>query len=511
MAQDIRQVTGQSDSLIEKRRGFHPFATMAEGLRMRRARRNTLDAVDAAARFGERESLDSAFATYAALPAAHKERVLLDLQRSLKLISYCPFEDAQKTARLSAIADFFSKAATLLPVDAEGERVTAPYKDAIRMLRDIVEREEFRNGSSSSHSDAILACSQALWELEYGNFGFWESRVRDPATRDYVITKLLEMPEAEDVTESGWYLLRNHLDEIGPAIAASASAKRDEFFASMFMDGDMKVAASAMRAAVCLESTPGELYGIAGELSQVPGMEGIAQSFTMIGRFKEQLSGVGEDRLLAAKHLAVYYADGMKNLQGLLEKTSREITAGVLEAEPHSQDHLKGLEVLVHMAAVGITPYSPDELGKMLGPYTGTRAAVAIYYNLTQNIMGFSPRGDLKAAASELEAARVNACFGDLSYVDDRQFDAAHELVLLYSTGRIYLVENGMIPKLAQEMVEIILEPAGESAESKDAQVGKANRVLDHMRQVGIDIQINHEPAISAEQGSGAIGGEAAE
>ncbi len=324
----------------------------------------------------------------------------------------------------------------------------------------------------------------------------------DTATRDYTITKLLEMPDSGDMTEHGWYLLRGNIDALGSSIARSPSPKKEDFFRSMLMDGDISVVKSALKAAICLERTPPDYYGIAGELSQINGLESLAQNFTMIGRFKEQLAGAGDDRLNAAKHLAVFYADGAKNLGDLLEKTAREMADEALHSNAGSQDHLKRLDALVTLASAGIASYSYDELKGLLSPLLNTRASVATFFNLTQNLMAFGQRQDLKNAAAELESARVNACFSDLSYADDRQFDAAMELVLLYSTGRMYLVQNGMIPHVAQDMVEILLEPSGENAEQKAEQVAKAQKVLDYMRSVGIDVQINQmpaEPSIQAE------------
>ncbi len=170
MASDVRTITGPVEAPQEKRRGFHPFASMAEGLRNRRARRDAFEALESAARFGERESFDEAVSLYTALPQKQKERVLLELQRSLKAVSYLPFEDEHKTRRLSVIADFFAKAASLLPTDSEGERITAPYQETIRILRETVEHDELRRSDNTSHSYAILACAKALWELEYGSF-----------------------------------------------------------------------------------------------------------------------------------------------------------------------------------------------------------------------------------------------------------------------------------------------------------------------------------------------------
>ncbi|MFH0884490.1 MAG: hypothetical protein V1861_02160 [Candidatus Micrarchaeota archaeon] len=494
MASEISKLTGHNETVQEKKRGFRPFAAMAEGLRMRKARRGTLEALETAMRFfGESECFGEAVSSFTALPKEQKERVLLEMQKSLKSVSYLPFEDEHKTRCVATIGEFFAKAAVLLPVDSEGERITAPYKETVRILKEIVERDELRRSGNPSHSRAILACAKALWELEYGNFSFWEGRALDSATRDYTITKLLEMPDTSDITEHGWFLLRKHLAELGTFIAKNPSPKKEDFFRSMLMDGDKSVVASALKCAVCMEQIPSDYYGIAGDLSKIPGLESAAQNFTMAGRFKEQLAGAGEDRLVAAKRLAVFYADGMVNLEELLDRTAREMVQEALYAVPGSQDRLKHLDVLVNFASVGIAPYSPGELIEMLGPLTTTRSAVATFYNLTQNLMAFSPRQDLKNTAAELESARVNSCFSDLSYADERQFDAANELVLLYSTGRVYLVENGMIAHLAKDMVEIILEPPGETKEQRDAQVGKAKNVIDNMRRVGIDVQINYE------------------
>jgi hypothetical protein len=93
---------------------------MAEGLRMRKARRGTLEAIESAMRFWESECFDEAVSSFTALPKEQKERVLLEMQNRLKSVSYLPFEDEHKTRRVSVIAEFFAKAAMLLPVDSEG-------------------------------------------------------------------------------------------------------------------------------------------------------------------------------------------------------------------------------------------------------------------------------------------------------------------------------------------------------------------------------------------------------
>jgi hypothetical protein len=490
MAQDIRTLTGETADVAEKRRGFHPFAAMAESIRNARARRSTIELFEAAMRFGERENIDEALASYIALPQKPKEQSLLHLQEALKRCSSLPFEDAAKTQRVTVIAELFAGAARMLPVDSEGERITAPYRDAIKAFRDIVEHDDLRLSGKEEHSGAILACVAALWELEYGSFKFWDARAHDSATQDYTITKLLEMPGSPDTDEHGWSLLRKDLAELGIAIAGNPSPKTEAFFRSMLFDGDKDVAKAALKGALYFGRIPEEFFDIAGDLTKVSGLESAAQNFIAAGHLKMLLEVEGENKMMALRQLASMYSRGMGHLAPMLKQTGREITESALAADDNLENRRRQLDALVYLASAGIMPYDGETLKRLLTPLLGSQGAAGAFYNLTGIILMKCEDAGLHKAVTQMESDRVNACIASLECADGKQFESSMELVRLLATGRDYLLKNGIIAHVMSEMVDVVSEPAGASEEEQNEQRRKAVGVLSELGKLGISVTL---------------------
>ncbi len=490
MAQDIKTLTGEAGLPKEGKRGFRPFAALAEGLRKRRERRCTISLLEDAVRFGEKDAFDEAMASFIALPQEQKERVMLEMQKALKSASYLPFESEEKTARVAAIAGFFEKAATALPVDSEGERIVAPYQETVRILKDVVEGTAFRSRANPAQGRATLACTRALWELEYGNFDFWEARALEHSTGQFAITKLLEMPDTGDYEAHGWFLLRKNLAQLGEQIARNPSEQRVAFFRAMLMDAENSVVKAALRDAVHLENIPPDFPGIAQDVLEIPELEDEARMFISATHALAKLQS--DEPYVSIAMLAMQYSDGARHLGPILERAGERMASDALDAKSGPK-RIRAMDTLATLAAAGITPCSPDTLVAILGPLTGSRELPTQFYGLTGNILFSGKKHEgLTQVAAKMESDRVNSCFTELGYADDRQFPAALELVSLFASGRMYLVTNGMIPEVAKEMAEIVLEPAGETKKEQDEQVRKAKFVLEAMRGAGIEIQFNY-------------------
>lgn len=489
-AQDIRTLTGEAAGVAEKRRGFHPFAAMAEGIRNAKARRSTIELFDMAMRFGERETIDDALASYTALPQKQREQTLLHLQEALKRCSSFPFEDAAKTQRVTIIAELFAGAARMLPVGADGERVVAPYSAAVKAFRDIVEHDDLRISGKEGHSGAILACVAALWELEYESFKFWEARAHDSATSTFTITKLLEMPGVPDTDEHGWPLLRKDLNELGIAIAGNPSLKTEAFFRSMLFDGDKDVVKAALKGALYFNRIPEEFFDIAGDLAKVKGLESAAQDFIAAGHLKMLLEVEGENRMMALRQLAFKYSRGMEHLAPMLDQAGREIAALALFPGTTEENRLRQLDALVYLASAGIMPYDGETLKRLLTPLLGSQGAAGAFYNLTGIILMKSEDAGLHMAVTQMESDRVNACIASLECADGKQFDASMELVRLLATGRDYLQKNGIIAHVMNEMVDVVSNPGGASEAEQDEQRHRAVGVLHELGKLGIGVTL---------------------
>ncbi|MCI0504038.1 hypothetical protein L0Y65_04975 [Candidatus Micrarchaeota archaeon] len=488
MAHDIKTLTCEAGPAGDKRRGFHPFASMAEGIRNARAKRSAIELFDSAMRFGEKEGIDEALASFAALAPKQREGALIYLQDSLRSCSDLPFENECKTRRVTVIAKLFEGAAKTLPVDSEGERIVSPYHDAILMLKNVVENDDLRISGKGEHAGAMLACVKALWELEYGNLKFWDARTRDSATSAYAITKLLEMPDCGEFGEHGWSLLRDNLDALGISIAATGSPKAVPFFRSMLMDGDKSVVNAALKGALYLEPVPAEFFDMAGDIAKIPGLEGPASDFIAAGHFKMILEPESENGLMAMRQLAYMHFGGMEHLAPMLATVGREIMHSALASNGDEAKRIKKIEALLHLGAAGIMPYDGEKLARLLSPLVDSPGAAGTLYNLTGIIIMKSADAGLVQAAKRIETERMNARVAEIDCADTRQFDAALELVRLLATGRSYLLESGIIGRVMNEMVDVAYRPGGPSEAEKAAQRRGAVGVMRELAKFGMGV-----------------------
>ncbi|MEW6036102.1 MAG: hypothetical protein AB1529_05805 [Candidatus Micrarchaeota archaeon] len=470
----------------EKKR-WRPFSGLVEGLRTRKARRKAISLAESAIRSGEAEDLSDALESYSALPDKRKAETLLYLQKRLKSASSFTYESPQKVRTLTVIADFFAEAAKSLPKDAEGALITAPYSRTISLLKGAVEKKDLYKSGDETHAQAVLSSVKALWELEYGYIPFWEERLSDPDSRKFTIRKMLGMEPAEKFEDHGWYFLMRNIDTLAVDIGQSDSPAKHGFFLSMLAGSEPAVIRAALRGAAYLDSD-GELRDMAKELLAIDALSEAAGEFLLVCDLKDRLSKDGADRYGAALGLADLYANGAKHLKPMLDNMCAGLVGSAM-SEQDGREKVRLLDAISDMALLGIAPYSPGTLQELLEPVVGSKEAMGAYYTITGALI---ERGNgLSPSAAALEQRRIMLALEALQFADDRQFDAAMELITLYRHGRSNLV-NAMV-QIAEDMVDVKFNPGGQSEGEKAGQKNKAESVIRALGSVGVRVNIEVE------------------
>ncbi len=465
MAQDLRTLNSTAGKEGETKRGFRPFSAISESLQGRRARLDAVSLLESAVRHGDQEAYGEAVGAFIALPAKQREKMLLEAQKLVAAASIRTFESPERTGEITALAIFFRDAAKMLPVDEEGEKLTGPYSDAIGAFIKVANAKRSSNGSRILQDTAALACTEALWALDYGGSQFWSERLSDYATRDFAIKSLLEMPETADFNDHGWSLLKKELGPLAVGIARSPSPQKADFLRLMLADSDPAVMEAAVKSVMFLMPAPDDIF------------------------------------------------KGVSDLKPVLERVGKALALQAVSSENEPARAAEAVDGLITLALNGITPYGGAEFRRMMSPLTGSPEGRKYLFALTGVILTNASRAkalrlrgkpldgteaaapaeaqdDLEEAATEVESAAVNLCIGNLQYCDDRQFVAAMELTGLLASGRHYILRNGMMAYAMGEMVDVAFRPAGKSEGERSEQRKKALGVLAAMSALGLSVSL---------------------
>ena len=198
----------------ERKRGTGPFTGLVEKIRGGRERSRTLSMLGASLRRGGEggPEFEAALAQFKELSDEDRGRVLGEVAELFIPHSSFTFETPEKVAAVTVLSVFVAEAAAAMPKDQLWDAGAGSRKGLVRALTAISRDDSFCRENDPAHASAKLAAAVALWELGYTDHPFWEDRLRSPATRDFTITKMLEMPETTDFKEHGWHLLRKNLD-----------------------------------------------------------------------------------------------------------------------------------------------------------------------------------------------------------------------------------------------------------------------------------------------------------
>ncbi|MDD5171591.1 MAG: hypothetical protein PHF60_00990 [Candidatus ainarchaeum sp.] len=237
---------------------------MFEGLRKRKEAKRVLSLVTSAISQPNGQSaasLKEATEIFKTLEVEYQDKALLKIKTLLESSTNYPFENGNPR-KLHIISDFLTAIAPSLPKDESGNLARGPQESLIPLLANVADYYD-PEGKCKEHPEVVLACTQALWGLEYGFYDFWKTQATNPVTQEFVVTQMLEMPhvEGQDPKAHGWYLLKDTLAQIAPALAASSSPKKIEFLDSIMEDKDptiMKLVAG-LRVPMSMDDIPKKL------------------------------------------------------------------------------------------------------------------------------------------------------------------------------------------------------------------------------------------------------------
>lgn len=493
----------------KEKRGFSLFGGLREGIVRRRSLKEALSLLAEATDANEPERLARALEAFRALPQKEQGQVMLKAQSRVRLHSISPFERQESLTTITVLAGFFYEAAKTLPRGPDGERDTAPYEKARAALRSVVEKSEFKKRGDGSHDAAVLACTMALWELELGSFQFWEDRLLDPITRNYTMTKLLEMEPTENPKEHGWHLLMEHLQSLGPEIALCGSRKKADFLAAALNAPDRQIVKSAMASAFYLDVPDLEVSAIISSKETEPGMRESVGLFLEAMHLKAKWLG-GEDRFIAghrlielshdAKYIVPFlYQMGADALKSALEACGDESPEGIRRGE-------MPIIMLTALAANDIYPYDAESLGKVLGSIVGLGQAARAFYAWTGAIIADKEASrELRSVALLMQEERIRNLEDNIEAGSDMDvLNSGYELLDLYVAGNAFL--QPMLAKAGAEALDMFLDPAGETDGEKISKKKLAIDMLVRMGLSGISVP-GFELKIEKEEGSGGARG----
>ncbi len=132
-------------------------------------------------------------------------------------------------------------------------------------------------------------------------------------------------------------------------------------------------------------------------------------------------------------------------------------------------------------------------IGKDIGLLiSDSRGDVYLIANVEHEQLTLMERGNgLSASAAALEQRRIMLALEALQFADDRQFDAAMELITLYRHGRRQLTKT--MVQIAEDMVDVKFNPGGQSEGEKAGQKNKAESVIRALGSVGVRVNIEVE------------------
>ncbi len=303
-----------------------------------------------------------ALEAFGRLSSQSKDRALSEAAALYRDYSSFPFESEHKTASLTTLSVFVAEAAAQLTAGRPDGSAVSARSGLLRSLVGISRDDSFYKADNAAHAKAKLAAAVALWELGYMECGFWEDRLRVDATRDFTITKMLEMPETTDFKEHGWHLLRKNLDTpLAISIASCASPARIDFLTSMMLDSDTKVVVSAMEGAAYLYPIPPEFLDMAAEAAGRSGeLNCKARFFIAAAQARPLLEAAGDTQFMAALTLTELYLRGMRHLGPLLQdvvfpemRDQHDDPAGGTDAaRDENRNKAAGVIFQLHMAGI---------------------------------------------------------------------------------------------------------------------------------------------------------------
>ena len=459
---------------------------------------------------------DEALSLFHDLSYRQKLNIMRKMERRLMEVRGYAFSNEDNTRTVHVIADFFFKVAQYIPTNEEGEKVIKPIKGATKTLENIASQTEY---DDEPYSQMRIACLRALWDLDCGNYRFWEGQLigdgTNKETEDFVITKLLEH-EAENFKDHGWSMLMRDLEKLSTAIARNTSPKKVDFLRLMLKDSNSEVVSSALEASLYLESIPEDFIKAAHEMSQNGENEteqetsGLMQElddvlyntrkkvelgkraddFLRIAHLKDQLREDGDARFEATLELIQIFNSGVPHLSDLLKQTGDEM-AGMVE-EPASktekqqwEQQKKALNALLCLSDVGINDplqsvvdnlleaevknsqeFLREYLG-VLGGFVACSPSTKKVGFLKEMVMDEQPEVGLSAFATVASSSSLHQEFIDLAYEmleDDKKqqlwgpiHNFLHTAHTTMATGGSW---NGTYP-----LAMIVLHESAESSE----------------------------------------------
>ncbi len=167
----------------------------------------------------------------------HKQEVIAFITARLKSYeSYTHYRNEASDA-VVAISASISEIAKHLTMDEHGNKITTGFETAISLLTKLATDEPTVTRNRDQYASMRFACTVALWDLDFGDTGFWVTRLDDKVTRDFTIGRLLEMPPTVNPDAHGWRLLQLKLPSLGLDIARHTSMKKFDFIVNAIVKG----------------------------------------------------------------------------------------------------------------------------------------------------------------------------------------------------------------------------------------------------------------------------------
>jgi hypothetical protein len=343
----------------QHKHGFRPLSGLIERIRGGRERSRTLSLLGSSLRSGVDggAQFEEALAAFKGLPSQDKDKALSGAAEMFSPYSSFTFESEQKTASMTTLSVFVAEAAALM----NGCEIRS-RAGLIRELKALSKDDALYDHGSNEHAGAKLAAAVALWELGYMEYPFWEDRLSCPATRDFTIAKMLEMPQYGEYKEHGWHLLQKNLtSDLAMWIALSGSPKKADFLTSMLLDNDTRTVVAALEGAIYLHPLPADFLDMAAEAAgRSAELRVKAGYFISAAKARPYIELPGDNQYSASSHLIVLYMEGMRHLAPLLSGVVLEEMRDVYHDPPGASDEAKEAErakaavviLQLHMAGI---------------------------------------------------------------------------------------------------------------------------------------------------------------
>lgn len=168
------------------------------------------------------------------------------------------YYDDSSTQSAIVLSEFIRSIVPYLPEKTCGGDASGEYGQIIRSLRHISESREGFDYGSAIHARAASKATLALWHMGYEAPGFWEERIRDPATAAITVNSITEAGVAGRAGKANREFLESGLDSVHPLGWENAGKETVEFVSRLITHSACYEAkAAALRVATYLPEVPG--------------------------------------------------------------------------------------------------------------------------------------------------------------------------------------------------------------------------------------------------------------